>query len=120
MRQPLRTWWAILCLVSMGIGMSMGEGRAQRGPAAPERQQPGFKAKIANLEATIEAFEHDRERLRHELLGRYVLAMMAESPLYARSIYRGLDGYLTRDGERALFNLELLAKDVAFVPADRP
>lgn len=49
MRQPLKTWWVILCLVSVGIGMFMEEGRAQQTQTPPEQQQPGLP-KLKDIE----------------------------------------------------------------------
>ncbi|GFE71956.1 50S ribosomal protein L7/L12 [Chroococcus sp. FPU101] len=69
------------------------------------KKQEELKAQIQKIKAT-EATQKRKEDTRQKiLLGALVLEMMERGELDKNVIYKRLDGFLSRSGDRTLFNL---------------
>ena len=69
-----------------------------------------IKARIQSLEAADKTRERKKDLRRKILLGAYVLQQLKAGDSRAEAFRAELDGYLTRDQDRALFGLEALPK----------
>lgn len=76
-----------------------------------KKQQEQLKARIQSLEAGQKTRERKKDTQRKILLGALVLEKLKRGDPVAESLRAELDGYLTRDHERALFELAPLPKD---------
>lgn len=71
-----------------------------------KKQQEQLKAKIQALEAAESSRERKRETRRKILVGAYYVDKMRAENKFDE-IVSLMDGYLTRDSDRVLFNLSL-------------
>lgn len=69
-----------------------------------------LKARIQMLEAGEKTKERKKDMQRKILLGALVLERLKQGDPAAEALREKLDGYLTRDHERALFSLAPLAQ----------
>ncbi len=69
-----------------------------------------IKARIQNLEAGQKTRERKKDMQRKILFGAYMLQRVKEGDAVALELQAKLDGYLTRDHDRALFELPPLPK----------
>ena len=69
-----------------------------------------IKARIQNLEAGEKTRERKKDMQRKILFGAYMLQRVKEGDRVALELQAKLDGYLTRDHDRALFDLPPLPK----------
>ena len=81
-----------------------------------EKQERELKEKLAKKKAKLDAAtrrlraraaatERKQDTRRKILAGAWVLARAAQDPEADRQLTQGLDGFLERDRDRALFNL---------------
>ena len=81
-----------------------------------EKQESELKAKLAKKKAKLDAAtrrlraraaatERKQDTRRKILAGSWVLSRADQDPEAARRLNQGLDGFLERDRDRALFNL---------------
>jgi hypothetical protein len=75
-----------------------------------KKQQEQLKARIQTLEATEKTRERKKDMQRKILFGAYMLQQVKEGDALAIELQAKLDGYLTRDHDRALFELPPLPK----------
>lgn len=71
-----------------------------------KKQQEQLKAKIQALEAAETSRERKRETRRKILVGAYYVDKMRAENKFDELVSL-MDGYLTRDSDRVLFNLPL-------------
>ncbi len=76
-----------------------------------KKQQAQLKARIQSLEAGQKTRERKKDMQRKILFGSFMLQRVKEGDSRALEWQTQLDGYLTRDHERALFELAPLPKD---------
>lgn len=76
-----------------------------------KKQQEQLKARIQTLEAAEKTRERKKDVSRKILLGALVLEKLKQGDPVAERFKAELDGYLTRDHDRALFELAPLPKD---------
>lgn len=74
-----------------------------------KKQQEQLKAKIQALEAAESTRERKRETRRKILVGAYYLDKMRADNKF-NELVSSMDGYLSRDADRVLFNLPLNEK----------
>lgn len=74
-----------------------------------KKQQEQLKAKIQALEAAESSRERKRETRRKILVGAYYLDKIRAENKF-NEIVTLMDGYLSRDADRLLFNLPLREK----------
>ena len=72
-----------------------------------------IKARIQTLEAAQKTRERKKETQRKILFGAYMRERVKEGDPTALALQAKLDGYLTRDHERALFEFGPLAQKEA-------
>ena len=75
-----------------------------------KQQQEQLKARIQNLEAGEKTRERKKDARRKILLGALLLERLKKGDPVAERFQAELDGYLTRDHDRALFELPPLPK----------
>ena len=75
-----------------------------------KKQQEQLKARIQSLEAGQKTRERKKDMHRKILFGAYMLQRVKEGDRVALELQAKLDGYLTRDHDRALFDLPPLPK----------
>ena len=75
-----------------------------------KQQQEQLKARIQNLEAGEKTRERKKDARRKILLGALLLERLKKGDPEAKRFQAELDGYLTRDHDRALFELPPLLK----------
>jgi hypothetical protein len=75
-----------------------------------KKQQAQLKARIQSLEAGQKTRERKKDMQRKILFGAYMLQRVKEGDAVALELQAKLDGYLTRDHDRALFELPPLPK----------
>ena len=75
-----------------------------------KKQQEQLKAKIQALEAAESSRERKRETRRKILVGAYYLDKMRADNKF-NELVSLMDGYLSRDSDRVLFNLSLREKE---------
>ena len=75
-----------------------------------KKQQEQLKARIQSLEAGQKTRERKKDMQRKILFGAYMLQRVKEGDRVALELQAKLDGYLTRDHDRALFDLPPLPK----------
>ena len=85
-----------------------------------KKQQAQIKARIQNLEAGQKTRERKKDMQRKILLGALVLERLKQGDPAAEALREKLDGYLTRDHERALFSLAPLAQKESQSRVDEP
>ena len=78
-----------------------------------------IKARIQNLEAGEKTRERKKETQRKILFGAYMLQRVKEGDAVALELKAMLDGYLTRDHDRALFELPPLPKAEEGKPVEK-
>lgn len=76
-----------------------------------KRQQEIIKARIVNVENREKTAERKRETRRKILVGSYYLEYARENDQMA-DIQKVMDGFLQRNSDRVLFELELLPQDL--------
>ncbi len=76
-----------------------------------KQQQEQLKARIQTLEAAEKTRERKKDTSRKILLGSLVLEKLKRGDPVAERFKAELDGYLTRDHDRALFELAPLPKE---------
>jgi hypothetical protein len=75
-----------------------------------KKKQEQLAARIQSLEAAEKTRERKKDVRRKILLGALVLERLGQGDPRAQSLKAELDGYLTRDHDRALFELSPLPK----------
>ena len=70
-----------------------------------KKKQEQLKAQIQTMEATEKSRERKRETRRKILIGAYYIDKAKEKDSFD-NIVKLMDGYLNRDSDRVLFNLE--------------
>ena len=75
-----------------------------------KKKQSQIAARIQLLEAAEKTRERKTDVRRKILLGAFVLERLKAGDARAEALKAGLDGYLTRDNDRALFELKPLPK----------
>ena len=78
-----------------------------------------LKARIQNLEAGQKTRERKKDMQRKILFGAYMLQLVKEGDAVALELQAKLDGYLTRDHDRALFELPPLPKAEEGKPTEK-
>jgi len=76
-----------------------------------KQQQEQLKARIQTLEAAEKTRERKKDTSRKILLGSLVLEKLKRGDAIVKPLMAELDGYLTRDHDRALFELPPLSKE---------
>ena len=76
-----------------------------------KKQQEQLKARIQALEAGQKTRERKKDMQRKILFGSFMLQRVKEGDSRALEWQAQLDGYLTRDHDRALFDLAPLPKE---------
>ena len=69
-------------------------------------QQAKITARIQQVEARNKVTERKQDIRRKILIGAYYLDQAKQNPETMKAIKTGLDGYLTRNTDRRLFELE--------------
>lgn len=77
-----------------------------------KEKEKQIKARIQNLEAAEKTRERKKDMQRKILFGAYMLQRVKNGDPLALELQANLDDYLTRDHDRALFELSPLSESM--------